>query len=522
MGAELKDDKTRAEEVRTEEEEPNTREHEDYGRAAVRSCFWMSLSFAAGLGTLLFLCFLPSLMVSTTGGQALSCSLPPPAVPLAEMHREIRQLLLDDYFASRTGAVLMNGAIVTYRYDTDVEQGFRQESNFLYVTGYDQPNATVLIDLASQKTMLFVPLRPQDYAIWNGEIESLDSIRNEYLMDEVYYYENLTTIMEDLSSGSSGDYVIYTMNDHTEFPSKDDYDVDSTYLETAVYGRRELKTDFEMELMRYAANVSAHAHELVMNMTQPGEYEYNVEGTFVGGCMDCGLTIQAYLPICASGNNSAILHYNANDKEMVSGELLLIDAGAEYHGYATDITRTFPVNGKYTDDQEEVYNMVLNIQARTISSLYAGMPWRDIQGNCVIYTCEELVQHGFVSTDVDTCVNERVYYLFFPHGVSHYLGLDVHDRSGDATSGTLLARNVITVEPGIYFNAALLEPALKNPEEAQYLVAEKIQPFLDEEFGGVRIEDAVIIHPFGVEVISDMAPKTVMHIEWIMANQDHS
>mmetsp|Transcript_1574 Transcript_1574/g.5548 ORF Transcript_1574/g.5548 Transcript_1574/m.5548 type:complete len:528 (+) Transcript_1574:37-1620(+) len=527
MGAEQPKAESRADEVSHEEVElapcalPLSTEEAERQRRAFSCCqaAVVMSTFLVAIIVAVFV-FAPSMvsLFASTEGQALSCFLAPPDVPLAEMHAEIRQLLLEQYFSGKQGAILMDGAIVTYRYDTDVEQGFRQESNFLYVTGYDQPNATVLIDLASRKTMLFVPLRPKDYAIWNGQIESLDDIRIEYAMDEVYYYENLTAIMSDLAGATQGTYTIFTLNEHTEFPDKEAYTVDSAYLQPAIYGRRELKTDFELELMRYSANVSAHAHELVMNMTQPGEYEYNVEGTFVSGCMDCGLTIQAYLPICASGNNSAILHYNANDREMLDGDLLLIDAGAEYHGYGTDITRSYPVNGAYSVDQAQVYNMVLRIQAGVIASLYDGMPWGDIQDNCVTYTCEELRNQGFITADLATCRSERVYYLFFPHGVSHYIGLDVHDRSGIASGGTLLARNVITVEPGIYFNSALLEPALANPAEAQYLVADKIQPFLDEEFGGVRIEDVVVIHESSVEVISNLAPKTIQHIEWIMNN----
>jgi len=336
-------------------------------------------------------------------------------------------------------------------------------------------------------------------------------ISDEYLISEVYFREEIPSILASLQSSNPTDFTVYVMDKFVEFPSMSDYTVDTTYLEELIYGRREVKTDSELMLMRYAASVSSGAHEIVMNHTRPGTYEYNVEGTFLDGCFACGLTIQAYIPICASGNNSAILHYVANDRLMQNGDFLLIDAGAEYNGYGTDITRTYPVNGTFTADQAEVYQMVLDIQYRVIQRVAPGLSWGALQGYAEEYTCEMLINNDYIYSSVSDCLSLRLFRYFFPHGVSHYIGLDVHDRS-DNFSIQLNERNVITVEPGIYFNAALLEPILDDPQLRTYFNSEKIQSLLDIEFGGVRIEDVVIVWSTGPEVIS-FPPKTIFAID---------
>jgi len=443
--------------------------------------------------------------------QSIDCMYTPPDVSLPEMHLEIRQLLLDE-FAGLQGAILLNGGFVTTRYNTDVEQVFRQESNFLYVTGYSQPNATVVLDIPSKRTILFIEDHPESYAIWNGVVESPQQISQEYLIPEVYFRASLPNILSQLQSAApSGKFVVYVMDDLVEFPDKSKYSVNTVLLPQKIYDRREKKTDSELALMRYAASVSSGAHELVMNYTKPGLFEYNIEGKFLDGCFACGLTIQAYIPICASGNNSAILHYVANDREMKNGDLLLIDAGAEYNGYGTDITRTYPVNGEYTDQQKEVYNMVLDVQFRVINRVRPGLTWTQLQGYAEEYTCDVLTKFGYLDATSQECLDNSLYGYFFPHGVSHYIGIDVHDRSFLPVS--LEERNVITVEPGIYFNQALLEPVLSPASSiSHYFVKDKIQPLLDNQFGGVRIEDVVIVWNTGAEVIS-FPPKTVFGVE---------
>jgi len=329
----------------------------------------------------------------------------------------------------------------------------------------------------------------------------------------MYHYQ-IPEFLEQLSGGDSS-YPIYVMDDLVEFADQEKYTVNTDKLLDVVYTRRSLKTDSELQLMRYAANVSSGAHEMVMNFTKPGMYEYNVEGRFLDGCFACGLMLQAYIPICASGNNSAVLHYNSNDRLMNDGDLLLIDAGAEYHGYGTDITRTYPVNGVFTPEQEEVYNMVLEIQYRVITRVYPGTSLGTLQKYCVEYTCDHLTSYGYLSSSVTRCIEQRLYYYFFPHGVSHLIGIDVHDR-GDPDSNMLHERMVITVEPGLYFNQALLDTAFEDSAIEQYFVRSKIQPLLDQEFGGVRIEDVVVVWATGPEVIST-PPRTVFAIETQMS-----
>jgi Xaa-Pro dipeptidase len=223
---------------------------------------------------------------------------------------------------------------------------------------------------------------------------------------------------------------------------------------------------------------------------------------------------QAYIPICASGNRSAILHYNANSKQIVNGDLVLVDAGAEYFGYASDITRTYPANGKFSPEQKTVYEMVLRTQQTVLNAMRPGVKWSELTLLSRQSICSELLQAGFVTGTVDELISKGVCSLFFPHGLGHHLGLDVHDP-GPISSLVLEANMVLTIEPGIYFNRAFIEKGMNNPVQKQHLVTEKIAQFLDMNFGGIRIEDDVIVTDSGVEIIS-LVPKTIGDIESTM------
>jgi len=265
--------------------------------------------------------------------------------------------------------------------------------------------------------------------------------------------------------------------------------------------------------------------------------EYQIEALFLyeiyynGGCRNC-----SYTCICASGVNSATLHYGhaaaPNNKELKDGDMVLLDMGAEYHCYASDITRTYPINGKFTQDQKEVYESVLAAQEGVLKAMKPGVSWKDMHTLATEIICEQLKKHGFLKGDVQEMMKNHIGALFFPHGLGHFLGIDTHDAGGYPegterikqpgykslrTLRELKEGMVITVEPGIYFIESELEPALKDSVKSQFLVAEKIQRF--KNFGGVRLEDNVIVTKDGVENMTQI-PKTVVEIEeWMAGNK---
>jgi len=200
-------------------------------------------------------------------------------------------------------------------------------------------------------------------------------------------------------------------------------------------------------------------------------------------------------------------------KKIIDGDIILIDAGAEYYGYVSDITRTFPANGKYNDIQREIYDMVLKIQEQAIRLIRPGLVWRDLQKLAYNNTCDYLLKAGYLQGSLEEMISHRVCGLFFPHGLGHYLGLDVHDTT---INPSVLEKNtVVTVEPGIYFNSAFVQMGANDPYQSKYLVLDKIQHLLDINFGGIRIEDDILVTSDGWENLTK-APRTVAAIEYLM------
>jgi len=288
--------------------------------------------------------------------------------------------------------------------------------------------------------------------------------------------------------------------------------VDYYYLNAALGSSRITKTASELALMRISAKVSSDAHINLMKDSAVGLFEYNYGGYFEYYTSSCSLQHQAYLPIVGSGNRSAILHYNTNRYQTVNGDIILIDAGAEFRGYGTDITRTFPVNGRFSPAQTVIYEIVERTVADIESQIRPGVRWADMQARAQLLVCTGLLEAGFLRGTISELMANQMYYYFFPHGLGHSVGLDVHDPG---FSGVLQQNMVFTVEPGIYFNKAFMQLGFEDPEASRYMIAERINSYLDMNFGGVRIEDMVIITSNGMELIST-PPKSIPDIEAIM------
>jgi Xaa-Pro dipeptidase len=241
----------------------------------------------------------------------------------------------------------------------------------------------------------------------------------------------------------------------------------------------------------------------------------------------------AYTCICGSGANSSILHYGhsgaPNSRKIIDGDVVMFDMGGEYHCYCADISRSFPANGKFSPVHKEIYSSVLASHQAVLDNLKAGVYWPDMHGIAYRTICEHLLKYNFLKGDVQELLDNDIPALFMPHGLGHFLGLETHDVGGyplgterhkkpgfkSLRANRLLKKNmVVTVEPGIYFIRSLLEPALQDPQKNKFLNIEKIRQNLD--FGGVRIEDDVVILEDGVEILSIACPRSIEDIEKLM------
>jgi len=430
-----------------------------------------------------------------------------------------------------TGAIFLKGGISTYQYDTDRDQLFRQESNFQYLFGVAEPDCFAAIDIATEKSILFVPRLPAEYAVWLGEIQPTDYFRRLYQVDEVHFTDEALACLQALQPSTI--YVIKSIKDMPDCIAS--FTKNDEALKEALDQCRLIKSEEELDLMRHVNKISSYAHTEVMKACHPGMKEFELEAlflhlTYVNG--RCRYT--AYTCICASGKHGATLHYPNNDKDVSEGHMILLDMGAEYHCYCSDITCSFPANGKFTQDQKEVYETVLAAQTAVMAAMKPGVPWEDMHRLAERVICEGLLKHGFIQGSIDDLLKHHVPALFFPHGLGHVLGLDTHDVGGYPKGVTkiqepgiknLRARRnlekgmVITVEPGIYFIEALLGPALTDPVLSHYLNADKIKRFMN--FGGVRLEDDVIVTENGIENMTH-CPRTVEDIEQVMQHKNSS
>jgi Xaa-Pro dipeptidase len=382
----------------------------------------------------------------------------------------------------------------------DVEYVFRQNSDFLYLTGVEEANCHLVIDPKTRREVLFVPRIDNHHRVWEGHVPSPAEARKLFGVDRVMYADELKKVIGRRRL------------------------VSKTQLRDALDDLRACKDSGELSLMKEANRVSGAAHRAVMAAVRPGMKEYQVQAIFDAECLKAGMKHLAYPSIVATGANGAVLHYRRNDATLKNGDLLLIDAGAENRGYAADITRTFPVNGRFTRRQRDVYEVVLAAQKSCIDRARVGVVSVDLHIHSMRVIAEGLKSLGLLRGDTDGLVEGGAVRLFYPHGLTHMLGLDVHDTTGGKrrkmANPTKIAVRfvaklepgfVITMEPGVYFIDALLkDPALRRKHKASVDFA-RAETFLD--FGGIRIEDDVCIRADGPPLNLTSVPKEIADVE---------
>lgn len=435
--------------------------------------------------------------------------------------------------------VLLQGGEQTQRFCTDTDVVFRQESFFHWTFGVTEADCLGAIDVDTGKSILFVPQLPESYATWMGEIYPTSHFKDKYAVDEVHYTTNITEVLTNMRPG-----VILTLRGkntdsgsicrEASFEGIGNFTVNNTFLHPVIVECRLLKTDKELEVLRYTNKVSSEAHKMVMKHVKPGQKEYEMESLFQHYCYTKGgMRHTSYTCICGSGNNASVLHYGhagaPNDKTIRDGDMCLFDMGGEYYCYSSDITCSFPANGKFTPDQKAIYEAVLKASRAVMAALKPGVKWTAMHRLADRVHLEELVKIGILKGDVDQMMKVHLGAVFMPHGLGHLLGIDVHDVGGypegveriqepglkSLRMGRLVQeRMVLTVEPGIYFINHLLDQALADPAQSGFIVSDVLARF--RGFGGVRIEDDVAVTADGMELLT-CVPRTVEEIEAFMS-----
>ncbi|MBA3661100.1 MAG: aminopeptidase P N-terminal domain-containing protein [Gammaproteobacteria bacterium] len=408
--------------------------------------------------------------------------------------------------------VIIPGASLQNR-NRDNEYSFRQESSFYYLTGIEEDDAIAV----------FIPGRREgEYILFNkkpdpiseaflGEFIGQENAVKIYGANESYPREDFDTQLPNLFDGITKIYYPIAQNKSLELDKKilkilgsqrDEFDygvresikiLDSNPI---IHSMRSIKDPNELALIKHAIEISEQAHLKAMQICKPGINEMKLSRKIIDVFMDHGSQEVAYPNVVGAGANSCTLHYGKNASQVKEGDLVLIDAGVEYKNYSSDITRTFPANGKYSLEQRTIYDIVLKAQEAVIKLIKPGVTWKEMNTLAAKEITLGLINIGLLKGELDELVEKKAYRSFYMHGIGHALGLDVHDVGSHATP--LEAGMTLTVEPGIYINDKHtdVDPRWHNI--------------------GIRIEDNVLVTPEGCEVLSKHLPKKAEEIEKVM------
>jgi len=397
----------------------------------------------------------------------------------------------------------------------DSHYPYRFDSYFYYLTGFKEPEAMlVLIAGVDPKSILFCRDKDMEREIWDGFRYGADAAKALFAFDEAYSFKQLDEMMPNLLSNqeklffslgadASWDARITGWLNQVKAQARSGVSApnDIADVRKFVDEMRLYKSPVEVDLMRRSANIAAAAHNRAMQKVRAGKMEYEIEAEFLHEFYRKGAQSPAYTSIVAGGANACTLHYNANNCELKDGDLLLIDAGCELDGYASDITRTFPVNGKFSAAQKDVYELVLAAQAAAIAQVNPSNHWNAPHDAALDVLAQGFIDLKLCQGSKDAVLESGAYRQFYMHRTGHWLGLDVHDageykdKHGDWRM--LQAGMTLTVEPGCY-----IRPADNVPQHLWNI--------------GIRIEDDALVTESGCEIITSDAPKTVADIEAAM------
>jgi Xaa-Pro aminopeptidase len=428
-----------------------------------------------------------------------------------------RRKKLMDMMGDESIAIIPTASV--YIRNRDVEFPFRPDSDFYYLTGYSEPEAVAVLipDRHHGEYVLFCRENDPVMETWNGRRAGLDGAVERYGADDAFPISDLDEILPGLLEDRQR--IFYTMGNNSTFDqrvlgwvnqvrkrartgvSAPDEFISINHL---LHEMRLYKSRAEIAAMRKAAKISAAAHKRAMVACRPGMMEYQIEAELKYTFMKMGAREPAYPPIVGGGANSCILHYTENSQVLNDGDMLLIDAGSEYNGYASDISRTFPVNGKFTTAQREAYELILAAQAAAIRKIKPGNHWNEPHEAAVGVLTEGMVDLGILKGKPKQLIKDQAYTKYYMHRTGHWLGMDVHDVGDYKVEGewrTFEPGMVMTVEPGIYMPAGS-----KGLAKKWWNI-------------GIRIEDDVLVTVSGHDILSKDAPKSVEDIESLMAHE---
>jgi Xaa-Pro aminopeptidase len=450
-----------------------------------------------------------------------------PTTPFAQ-----RRARLVEALGARTVTVL--AATPTAIRNNDVEHDYRQDSDLYYLSGFDEPETVLVIapsallkesadaEAKPARFVLFVRPRDPSREIWDGYRAGVEGARQHFGADMAFPIDELPTRLPQLLLGH--DTLAHRFG-NTAFDAQllaalslarrtgnrngQPHPTRTVDPIEALHEHRLRKSSEEIARMRTAARITGEAHRKAMALAAPGRHEHELEAVLLETFRRHGAERPAYGSIVGSGPNATILHYRRNDRRMNDGELVLVDAGCEYDYYASDVTRTFPVNGRFTEAQREIYAAVLEAQEQAIAMVRPGVTQHEIHTHAVTVMTRHLVALGILSGDVETLVAEEKFKPFYMHKTGHWLGMDVHDvgayfgpaLAADAPADAKMPHRklepgmVITIEPGLYFGIG----AETAPERYRGI--------------GVRIEDDILVTEGGHENLTIAIPKRVDDVE---------
>ncbi len=407
----------------------------------------------------------------------------------------------------------------------DTNYRYRQNSDFFYLTGFEEPEAiAVIAPSEAKKFTLFVRPRDPERAIWDGYRAGVEGAKADYSADEAFPIAEFDEKLPEILDGPASLYYAFghanseldekiirqltLMRETNRRPLEPPQTiVDPTLI---LHEMRVFKSEPEVEIMQRAADIAAAAHVEAMKTARAGMKEYEIEALLEASFRRQGAAGSSYTSIVGSGANATTLHYITNQDTLRAGDLLLVDAGAEYLGYASDITRTFPIDGQFTEAQRDIYDLVLKTQMSCIDMVRPGVRLEDLKTHSVEMLTEGMVKLGLLKGDPAKLIEEKKYLQFYMHNLGHFLGIDVHDAGRYYFNGESRPAEpgmVMTIEPGLY-----ISPDTKNiPEGFNQDVPAKYLGI------GVRIEDDVLVTEKGARVLTDKVPKDAGEIVALMA-----
>ena len=424
----------------------------------------------------------------------------------SERRSELSKKVLDD------SAIIVASSPVKSRI-SDTDYLYRQDSNFYYLSGYEEPESILLIRPYAKKDNFIIFCRDRDplKEQWDGFRSGQTGAVQDFGADKSLSISSVDSLMPELLEGAKNIY--YSMSSPCGLDQRINTWVDQIRLNTragaeppqnllsldsVIHEMRLLKSDEEIAVMKQAAEITTEAHIRAMKAVKPGMFEYQLEAEYLYAFNKNGARAPAYNSIVGGGNNACILHYVENNSELKDGDVVLVDAGCEYKYYASDVTRTFPVNGSFTEEQKQIYSVVLEAHKQSMGQLKPGNKWNLAHEKSVEVIVEGLIDLGIIKSSKKEAIDTGEYSKYYMHRIGHWLGMDVHDVGSYKQDGDwrdLEPGMVMTIEPGIY-------------------ILDSLEGVEDKWKGiGVRIEDDVLVTKKGFEVLTPDIPRSIEEVE---------